>query len=94
MPHMESDCNPMSHLTPHMESACNPMSHLMPKARGWVKALRSTWEHCYRHTLRGTSTLEGGLADTSRLMAVNQQLTASLKTMEGKAAGADSEYWR
>jgi hypothetical protein len=50
--------------------------------------------HCYHHTLRGTATLDGGLADTSRLMAVNQQLTTSLRTMEGKAAGADSEYWR
>ena len=64
------------------------------QARGWIKALRSTWVHCYQHTLRGTATIDGGLADTSRLLAQNQQLTASLRTMEGKAAGADSEYWR
>jgi hypothetical protein len=27
-------------------------------------------------------------------MAVNQSLTASLRELEGKAAGADSEYWK
>ena len=64
------------------------------QARCWVKALRSTWVHCYQHTLRGTSTIDGNLADTSRLLAQNQQLSASLRTMEGQAAGADSEYWR
>ncbi len=50
--------------------------------------------HCYQHTLRGTATLDPAVADTSRLLAQNQTLTANLREMEGKAAGADSEYWR
>ncbi|KAG1662011.1 hypothetical protein FOA52_009500 [Chlamydomonas sp. UWO 241] len=64
------------------------------EARRWVKALRATWEHCYTHTLRGTDVVEPSLQDTSRLMAANLALTSTVRDLEGKAAGADSEYWK
>ena len=64
------------------------------EARRWVKALRSTWVHCFKHTLRGTDHIDSQVQETSRLMAHNQLLTQSLREMEGKAAGADSEYWK
>lgn len=40
------------------------------------------------------TSLDGRLQETSRLLANNQLLSANLKDMEAKAAGADSEYWK
>lgn len=71
-----------------------PAAHNAPQSRRWVKALRQTWIHCYKHTLRGADAVEPAIADTSRLMAANQTLTKAVQDLEGKAAGADSEYWK
>ena len=67
-----------------------------PQARTWVKALRQTWTHCFKHTLRGVdpASTDARYHDTSRLLAVNQGLAATVRDLEGRVAGADSEYWR
>eukprot|EP00955_Chlamydomonas_euryale_P109816 365958-Chlamydomonas_euryale.AAC.4 len=80
-------------LSPDLFLPSSPLP-AMAQARRWVKALRQVWLHCFRHTLRGADSVEPALADTSRLMAANHTLTAAVRELEGKAAGADSEYWK
>lgn len=65
------------------------------QARLWVRALRDTWLHCFKHTLRGTDG-KGAIHDTSRLLAANEALRKSLAATQarGPAATNDSEYWR
>ncbi|KAG2501257.1 hypothetical protein HYH03_001064 [Edaphochlamys debaryana] len=65
------------------------------EARVWLKVLRETWYHCYKHTLRASNIRgQGGLHLTSRVMAENAALRESVRDLTAKSQGLDSEYWR
>lgn len=67
---------------------------LFVQAMAWVKALRQTWMHCFKHTLRGTDP-DGAVHGMSRLMAQNELLRQSLLAHTSLGThNSDSEYWR
>ncbi|GLC54185.1 hypothetical protein PLESTB_000832700 [Pleodorina starrii] len=61
----------------------------------WLKVLRETWYHCFKHTLRASNLRsQQGLHLTSRVMAENVALRESVRDLTAKAQGFDSDYWR
>ncbi|GIL93966.1 hypothetical protein Vretimale_245 [Volvox reticuliferus] len=61
----------------------------------WLKVLRETWYHCFKHTLRASNLRsQQGLHLTSKVMAENIALRESVRDLAAKAQGFDSEYWR
>ncbi|KAG2432966.1 hypothetical protein HXX76_008694 [Chlamydomonas incerta] len=65
------------------------------EAKIWLKMLRETWYHCFKHTLRASNVRDNqGLHLASKVMAENITLRESVRDLTAKAQGLDSEYWR